>query len=290
MKLLLKINLVIVIVFLLGLAASYTVADRLLKQNAQAEIQDNARIMMESALAVRKYTSSQINPLLKTQMRYQFLPQSVAAYSATEYFNNLRKTYPDYAYKEATLNPTNPRDRAVDWEVDVVNRFRENSDLKELSSERDTPTGQRTLYLARPLKISDQACLQCHSSVEAAPQTVKDIYGTANGFGWQLNDIVGAQIVSVPFDVPLKRAAAALQNFMYLLVGLFLFLFVALNLLLTALVVRPVRRLAAIADQVSKGDMDAPDFPTKGGDEIATLGASFNRMRRSLVEAMNMLQ
>ena len=289
MKLLLKINLVMVIVFLLGLAAAYAVADRLLQQNARAEIQDAARIMMESALAVRTYTSKQINPLLQTQMRYQFLPQSVAAYSATEYFNNLRLKYPDYSYKEATLNPTNPRDRAVDWEVDVVTRFRENSETKELIGERDTATG-RMVYLARPLRIPDDACLQCHSSVEAAPQTVKDKYGTANGFGWQLHDIVGAQIVSVPYDVPVKRANAALKNFVYLLVGLFLFLFLALNLLLLLLVVRPVRRLAGIADELSKGNMEAPDFPSKGGDEIATLGASFNRMRRSLVEAMNMLQ
>ena len=289
MRLLFKINIVMVIVFLVGLAAAYTVADRLLQQNARAEIKDNARIMMESALAVRTYTSKQINPLLKTQMRYQFLPQSVAAYSATEYFNNLREKYPDYSYKEATLNPTNPRDRAVDWEVDVVNYFRQDSDAKEVFGERDTATGKR-LYLARPLRISDAACLECHSSVDAAPQTVKDKYGSANGFGWQLHDIVGAQIVSVPYDLPLKRAHAVLKNFVYLLVGLFLFLFLLLNALLSLLVVRPVRRLASIADEVSTGNMDAPDFPSKGGDEISVLGTSFNRMRRSLVEAMKMLQ
>ena len=289
MKLLLKINVIMVIVFVLGLLAAYTVADRLLQQNAQAEIQDAARIMMESALAVRAYTVSQIKPLLDTQMRYKFLPQTVPSYSATEYFNILRKTFPEFAYKEATLNPTNLRDRAVDWEVDVVNHFRENSDAKELMGERDTPTG-RTLYLARPLRISDEKCLACHSSVSAAPQTMLDLYGTANGFGWQLKDVIGAQVVSVPYDVPLKRAHAALKHFVYLLIGLFLFLFVALNLLLALLVVRPVRRLAVIADEVSKGNMDAPDFPSKGGDEISVLGTSFNRMRRSLVEAMNMLQ
>jgi HAMP domain-containing protein len=289
MKLLLKVNLVMVVVFLIGLAASYTVADRLLQENARSEIQGNARIMMESALAVRVYTSKQINPLLKTQMKYQFLPQSVAAYSATEYFNNLRHEFPDYAYKEATLNPTNPRDRAVDWEVDVVNHFRENGDAKELIGERNAATG-RTLYLARPLRVTDEACLECHSSVEAAPQTVKDKYGTANGFGWQVKDVIGAQIVSVPYDVPLKRANAALRNLGGLLVGLFLFLFLAVNILLAAMVVRPVRKLAEIADQVSKGNMDAADFPSRGGDEIAELGASFNRMRRSLVEALNMLQ
>ena len=289
MKLLLKINVIMVIVFLIGLFAAYTVADRLLQQNAQAEIQDAARIMMESALAVRAYTVSQIKPLLDTQMRYKFLPQTVPSYSATEYFNILRKTFPEYAYKEATLNPTNLRDRAVDWEVDVVNHFRENSDAKELTGERDTPTG-KTLYLARPLRILDEKCLACHSSVSAAPQTMLDLYGTANGFGWQLKDVIGAQVVSVPYDLPLKRAAEALKKFVYMLIGLFLFQFLALNLLLALLVVRPVRRLAGIADEVSKGNMEAPDFPSKGGDEISTLGASFNRMRRSLVEAMKMLQ
>jgi len=289
MKLLFKVNILLVIVFVLGLAASYTVAERLLLDNARSEIQDNARIMMESALAVRAYTVSQIKPLLDTQMRYRFLPQSVPSYSATEYFNNLRRTFTDYSYKEATLNPTNPRDRAVDWEVDVVTHFRENAAAKELIGERDGATG-KVLWLARPLRITDPKCLQCHSGVDAAPQTMLDSYGTANGFGWQLKDVVGAQIVSVPYDLPLQRAQGALRNFVYLLVGVFLFLFLTVNILLTLLVVRPVRKLAGIADQVSLGAMDAPDFPMKGGDEIAALGSSFNRMRRSLVEALKMLQ
>jgi HAMP domain-containing protein len=289
MKLLFKVNILLVIVFLVGLAASYTVAQRLLLDNARSEIQGNARIMMESALAVRAYTVSQIKPLLDTQMHYRFLPQTVSAYAATEYFNNLRKTFPEYSYKEATLNPTNPRDRAVDWEVDVVNHFRENSDSKEMMGDRDAATG-KTLWLARPLRIGDPKCLQCHSSVDAAPATMIEQYGAANGFGWQLKDVVGAQIVSIPYQLPLQRAHDTLQNFVYLLVALFLFLFVTVNILLTLLVVRPVRRLATIADQVSLGAMDAPDFPNRGSDEIGALGASFNRMRRSLVEALKMLQ
>ena len=289
MKLLLKVNIVLVIVFLIVLGASYSVAQRLLLQNARLEIQGNARIMMESAMAVRAYTASQIKPLLDTQMRYHFLPQSVPSYSATEYFNNLRTNFPEYAYKEATLNPTNPRDRAVDWEVDVVNHFREDAAAQELVGERQGATG-RTLYLARPLRIVEPECLVCHSSVDVAPQTMIDRYGNANGFGWQLKDVIGAQIVSVPYEVPLKRANTALKSFVYLLVTLFLLLFVIVNALLVALVVRPVRKLAAIADQVSLGTMDAPEFPTKGTDEIAALGRSFNRMRRSLVEALKLLQ
>ena len=290
MKLLLKFNLILVVMFLIGLAASFYMANDLLQKNARDETRENARIMMESALAVRAYTNSQIKPLLDTQMRYQFLPQTVPAYSATEYFNNLRKSFPEYMYKEATINPTNLRDRAEGWEVDVVSHFRENADVKELIGERQSATGPM-LYLAKPLRINDGKCLVCHSTVDAAPQTMLDKYGPANGFGWQFKDVVGAQIVSVPYTLPLQRANTALQSFVYLLVGVFVFLFVTVNFLLYTLVVNPVRRLRSIADQVSLGAMDAPEFPAGGGsEEIASLGQSFNRMRRSLVEALNMLQ
>ena len=74
------------------------------------------------------------------------------------------------------------------------------------------------------------------------------------------------------------------------LVGAFGFLFVTVNFLLYTLVVRPVRRLRSIADKVSLGAMDAPEFSGTGSKEIVSLGQSFNRMRRSLVEALNMLQ
>jgi HAMP domain-containing protein len=285
MRLLLKINAVLIVVSLIGLALSYRVADRLLQENARSEIQGNARLLVESALAVRTYTNKQINPLLKTQSRYGFLPQRVAAYSAKEYFNNLRQQFPDYTYREATLNPTNLADRADDWEAEVVRHFRDNAAVKELIGERETAVG-RTLYLARPIRIADEACLECHSSVAVAPQSMLETYGTANGFGWQLKDVVGAQIVSVPYAVPVQRANAALSSFVRVLVGLFVFLFVVGNILMTTLVVRPVVKLSAIADQVSKGNMDAPEFPVKGGDEIAALGVSFNRLRISLRKAI----
>lgn len=285
MRLLLKINAVLIVVSLIGLALSYRVADRLLQENARSEIQGNARLLVESALAVRTYTNKQINPLLKTQSRYGFLPQRVAAYSAKEYFNNLRQQFPDYTYREATLNPTNLADRADDWEAEVVRHFRDNAAVKELIGERETAVG-RTLYLARPIRIADEACLECHSSVAVAPQSMLETYGTANGFGWQLKDVVGAQIVSVPYAVPVQRANAALSSFARVLVGLFAFLFVVGNILMATLVVRPVVKLSTIADQVSKGNMDAPEFPVKGGDEIAALGVSFNRLRISLRKAI----
>jgi protein-histidine pros-kinase len=289
MKLLLKFNLVFVLVFVLGLAATGFVSWTLLERNARDEIAQNARLLMDTALAARTYTSSQVNPLLQTQMKYTFLPQSVPAYSATEVFNDLRKKHSEYGYKEAVLNPTNPRNRAVEWETDIVNQFRNNKDTTEIVGDRDTPTG-RSFYVARPLRIGAPACLQCHSTVDAAPPTLIERYGPANGFGWQLNEVVGAQIISVPTQVPLARAQQAFKLFMTSTSAVFIVIGVVLNLMLWMLVIRPVTKLSQFADRVSLGELEIPEFKRTSRDEIGVLARSIGRMRTSMVQAMKMLE
>ena len=289
MKLLLKFNLVFVLIFLIGLGATGAMTRQMLERNAQEETLQHARFLLEKALAVRSYTSTQVAPLLETQMKYAFLPQSVPAFSATEVLAKIQKNHPEYAYKEATLNPTNPRDRAVEWEADVIAEFRKSPDTKEFIGERDTPAG-RALYIARPIKIADGACLRCHSTVEAAPRTLVDKYGPANGFGWQLGEVVGAQMVSVPMAIPMARAQQAWALFMGMLSAVFVTIAVALHLMLWGLVIRPVTRLSRLADRVSLGELGAPSFALGARDEIGRLATSFSRMRKSLVQAMKMLE
>src|SRR3954467_6516868 len=259
MKLIVKFNLVFLLIFALGLAIAAYVSKDLLMRNAREEVLQNARIMMESAMAIRSYTSSQVGPLLQTQMKYEFLPQSVPAYAATEHFTAVRKTFPDYSYKEATLNPTNPRNRASDWEADVVQEFRKSPERTEIVGERETATGP-VLHLARPIQVKTAACLPCHATVDAAPRTMTALYGPANGFGWKLKEMVGAQIVSVPMALPVKRADQTFRVFIASLTGVFAFIFVALNAMLYFMVIRPVTKLSAIADQVSFGHFDVPEF------------------------------
>ncbi|WP_298831837.1 DUF3365 domain-containing protein [uncultured Piscinibacter sp.] len=289
MKLLLKFNLVFVLIFLLGLGATGVMTRQLLERNAQEETLQHARFLLEKALAVRSYTSTHVAPLLETQMKYAFLPQSVPAFSATEVLARIQKNHPEYIYKEATLNPTNPRDRAVEWEADVIAEFRKSPDTREFVGERDTPSG-RALYIARPIRIADAGCLRCHSTVEAAPRTLVEKYGPANGFGWQLGEVVGAQMVSVPMAVPMSRAQQAWALFMGMLSAVFVVIAVALNAMLWWLVIRPVTRLARLADRVSLGELSAPSFNVGARDEIGRLAASFSRMRKSLVQAMRMLE
>jgi protein-histidine pros-kinase len=288
MGLRLKFNLVLIIVFLAGFAAAGFISRQLLQQNARDEVVRNARLMMETAISVRTYTVTQIAPHLIKQLEEVFLPQTVPAYAATEAILQLQKKYPDYSYKEATLNPTNPRDRAADWEADLVQQFRQHGDMQEIVSERQAATG-RALFIAKPIQITNAACLQCHNTAGVAPPTMVKIYGDANGFGWKHNEIVGAQIVTVPMAIPIQNADRALVTFMASLAAVFGVVFIVLNLMLSWLIVQPIRAMSLAADKVSTGDFNVPEFGEKGRDEMSVLGSSFNRMRRSLEKAMQMI-
>ncbi len=287
MGLRLKFNLVLLVVFILGLVVSGYVSYDLLHKNAREEVLRNAGVMMEAALSMRHYTVNQVRERL-AQKEDEFLPQSVPAFAATEIMNQLRKKYPDYAYKEAALNPTNPRDRAVEWEADIVNAFRNDTGRPEISGMRATPTGM-SLFLARPFQIKDAACLSCHTTPDMAPAAMVKLYGPNNGFGWKLNEVIGAQLVSVPMSLPIENANRAFYTFIGSLAGVFAVLFVILNLMLSLLIVRPITRMSAAADKISTGDMDIPELTESGHDEVALLARSFNRMRRSLEKAISLI-
>lgn len=288
MGLRLKFNIVLAVVFGAGMAVSAWVSHELLERNAKQEVLRSAGLMMEAALAVRGYTVKQVKPHLESQLAENFLPQSVPAYAATETFNALRVKYPDFTYKEATLNPTNPRDRAVEWEADVVNVFRNSAAQTEIMGERDTPGG-RMLYLARPIQIKDPACLACHTTPATAPASMVKLYGEGNGFGWKHMEVIGAQVVSVPMSLPIKNANDAFKLFMSSLGGIFIVTFIVLNLMLSLMIIRPIARMSASADKISQGDFNVPEFG-KGSDEISVLGTSFNRMRRSLQKALKLIE
>ncbi len=284
----LKFNLVILLVFASGLlVASYLVRKTLI-QNAEQEVALNARIMMEAAKSARTYTVKEIRPLLQQLHSDKFIPQTVPAYSATRIMNLLRKKFPGYSYKEAVLNPTNPEHKAVSWEEDVIRYFRNHPDVKEFSGMRSTTIGQ-FLYLSRPFKITNQSCFSCHGNPDTAPPAMIKMYGKNNGFGWKHNDIVGAQMVNVPMSIPLARADKTFKSFMLVLGGIFVVIWLVLNLMLHLIIIKKIQGIADKAERISKGDMSADEFPSGGKDEIDSLGKSFNLMYRSLCSAVKLL-
>jgi HAMP domain-containing protein len=251
-----------------------------LQREARRQVLSQAQLMIASATAMRTYTEKQIQPVVGVRRDSEFHPQWVPFYAATQIFKYLSVDYPDYTYKEAALNPMNLRDRAVDWEADIINYFRDNPGKTVLSGERNGVTG-RSLYLAHPI-VAEAGCLECHSSLALAPPKMVSFYGTENGFGWKLNEVVGAQIVSVPMSVPLSIAENAFRAWLSAVGALALLTLLTVALALTSLVTRPVKRVTAAANEVAQGNLSGAVLPAEGEDEIGRLEAAFNRMRSTL--------
>jgi methyl-accepting chemotaxis protein len=290
MKLLTKFNLILIVVF--G-AAGFLIAQlaySFLTGNARREVMAQAALMMQSATSVRNYTSGDLRPLLEKNPRHKvrFLAETVPAFAATTTFNNLRKSYPDYTYKEATLNPTNLEDRATDWEADVIHDLRDHPDKKQSEGDRQTSAGP-AIYLAKPLSAAP-ACLECHSVPSAAPPAMLAVYGSANGFGWKPNEIIGAQIISVPLSVPIANANQAYHTLLAILISTLIATILALDAGVYWLVIRPLKIVSQTADRVSKGEKNVDPLKVKGKDEIASVTSSFNRMQLSLAKALKMLE
>jgi hypothetical protein len=287
LKLLIFFDLVFIPILVLGFVAAAYVVREQLQKDAERQVLQDSRIMMETARASRLYTTKQIAPLLDHEQSrvdkannnvfeildkqlpaaiqkaidgiprakdkqavenvqqliidgvreaprdlpgHEFFPQSIPFYASTENFNYFRGQYPDFSYKEAALNPTNLRDRTVDWEADVVNIFRNDPARTEVTGRRETPDGT-SLYFCAPIRVDDASCLTCHSTPEVAPPEMVKIYGTANGFGWKLNEVIGAQIVSVPAKLADISAENAFRIILLWLGGIFGLVFVAANIL-----------------------------------------------------------
>ncbi len=289
MKLLAKFNLVLILVFGLGLYLISHFAYGFLMSNARQQVLQEAQLMAASASATKDYTDEEVSPILEKTPQHSsnFLPQTIPFYAVNVTFKRLRASYPDYGLREAALNPTNLDDRATEWEVDLITYFRNHTAQTQEVGERATPTGP-VLYVAAPI-VTDPGCLQCHGQPSVAPRAMIRHYGADHGFGWNRGEISGAQIISVPMSVPIAMANEGFRNLLISLGAIFLLTIILVDIAMYMIVIRPLRRVSRNADVISKGEIDLPPLEVKGKDEIADVTASFNRMHTSLIKAFEML-
>ncbi len=278
-----KFSIITMLMLVIGLGAVFGIFWNGIRENAKTEVIQEARLIAAEAVAVRTYTFNEIRPLLAAQSQNRFLPHTIPAFAAATTQRDLGKSFPGYSYKEAALNPTNPANRATPEEKEIIDSFRNGTAKGDtVISTRDTPQGP-LLYVARPIKIGNQDCLTCHSTPAAAPPSMIDIYGPDHGFGWNMNEIIGAQIVTVPLQVPLDRARAAFTKLGGGILLIVIFVAVLVHQLIHFLVVSPVRKMTDLANDIGAGSLAGGEFPAKGHDEMSELARAFNRMRRQFV-------
>jgi HAMP domain-containing protein len=293
LKLAPKFTLLLLLIFLLGSSVAGVALARALQSQAEAQVSAEGVMFLESMLAVRSYTDQQIRPLLEAhETPENFWAEAIPAYSARRVYELLGKA--GYEYKEAVINPTNPKDLADEFEVGLVNRFATNPDLQRTSGYRDMPEMGKMFYSALPMVITDASCLECHSTPEAAPPAMLVQYGRERGFNWQLNKVLGTQLVYIPAEEVFQRARRAFTSVMglfFLLLAIALFV---LNFLLNPLVLKPVQNLAKISEKLAADDIQTQEdwhnleaqklgHVVTRQDELGQLAKVFERMVHEVV-------
>ena len=290
-----QFTLLLTLIFLGGIILSGITLSEAMQRKAEDEIITKAEILTQTMNAVRSYTSEHITPLLQDQLDTSptFIREVVPAFSAREVFENFRHQpeYRNFFYKEATLNPTNYKDKANEFETNLVEQFRKQPDLTKLSGYRNI-AGANQFYTARPLQVKSASCLQCHSRPSVAPKSQIVSFGRENGFGWQLNEIVAAQTVYVPSDEVFAKG----HQYLALAMGIFVSIFAAVVLLINGLlkwrVIHPLNQLTAIARSIRTGTItpeQASQFESsritqvaRRADEPGQLARAFQHMAQEV--------
>ena len=262
-----------------------------LQHEAEEDVTTRATILMETIDSARNYTIHNINPLLENRLDREstFIREAIPAFAAREIFERFRDRpeYHDFFYKEAAPNPSNIRDLADGFENRLVEQFRRQPNLTELSGYRKT-AGSTLFYIARPLAVKEVSCLKCHTTPEIAPKGQIAIYGDRRGFGWKLNEVVASQTIYVPADEVFARSRRNMALMMGIFAAIFAVAVLSINRLLKWRVIQPLKQLTAIAQRVSTGPMtaeqvgafDAPQIVkvAQRGDEPGQLARTFQDM------------
>ena len=295
-----RFTLILTGVFLIGILIAGAIQWNILQGQAQDEIAVKGTLLITSMNAVRAYTTSNVKPLLADQLKAspKFIPETVPAFSARTVFANFKQQpdYSAYSYKEAALNPTNTVDTADDFEVVLLRSMASQTTPGEVSGYR-TQSGENLFYIARPLKITAQSCLECHSTPDKAPASLIATYGSQGGFGWHMGQTVAVQVIYVPAQQVFETTLRSFTVVMGVFVIIFALVILLINSLLRQYVIRPVDVLGGLARKISADDdfraeLESPALQvvTARPDELGQLAQVFKKMAADVYTRTGLLK
>jgi len=284
-----RLGLILTLCFAFGVAVVGYISYTLEFRGAREEVNEKSRVLLEMGTSMRSYTSEEIAPLVsELGMDKDFHPQLVPSYAAQSTLQRLRKQFPEYLYRESSLNPTNVADRASDWEVGLIRAFQSDAKLTETYGETGEGASLR-YYLAQPLRMTSPDCLQCHSTPDVAPKPMLAKYGASSGFAWAIGDVIGIQVVEVPVLHTKLKALHGVLATVGSLICVLVLTFAIFLLLLRRYVTGPLESITSAARSSSLGARATDGIPPiKTAGQFYDLEQSIFRLKVSLDEAMRL--
>ncbi|MBU0682147.1 MAG: DUF3365 domain-containing protein [Proteobacteria bacterium] len=224
-----------------------------------------------------------INELIEKDRFYPNLMSGFAATSTTfDYFN---QRMPGFTIKYAATNPLKETNRADDFEVQILDKFKADQKLKETTG-TITKNGIDFYFQAIPLKVDNPACLECHSDPALAPKDQVVIYGTESGYNWKMNEIVASLLVYIPISGAIAQAKQTAMTLLGIGAGCLIFTLFVISIFLEKGVVQPIMRLNSRTEEISLGkSLDQP-VVIKSNDEIGSLSRAIDRLRISVARML----
>ncbi len=283
-----KLNLILLV---LGILASLLIAglnffhtrERILK-----EAYNKAELINAFALASRTYTVKTMRPKVMDLVgKDQFHPEIMGGFFvARAIADEFSRTQPGYEFKQATLDPINPANKADALERNIIKKFIFNPGEK-LQKGVLQRGNSKYFYLARPV-VARKNCLLCHGDPDSAPWGRKQRYPGPGGYNYKENSVVASFITYISVQNALSQLKSSAIKTVVTGVLSILLIVGVLWFVLGKMVTNPILELAERANDISRGRGLKNKFIAPANNEIGELYNSFERMRKSVVRLMKM--
>ena len=286
-----EITVVVVITgVLIGIGVGFfiykTTIDRAI-DSAKNRIETTMAFVKASRNYVRKTLRPKIYELLSAGCTNQdfILEAQSSSFFTASIFKMVNREIPDMELRQVAINPLNPRNKPNETEMWII-AYLKDKNLKEY--EGITLHKGKEYFIKAFAVIPKKSCLRCHSTVDAMPVAVRNIYKPKTDPRWPVGKVNGAVLIYVPFD---KVVAQARMDGLLnggLVGGVFILMSGIILVILNFRVFKPIDALRNSAEKISKGEVDET-IPYQSENEIGRLARAIERMRVSLKKVMDMI-
>ena len=279
----------IIIIGVLSLVASLSLAFASYQfsvKNAMADAKKQGAIVFNMIHSSRMFFKKNQRPLVAELVEEdRFYPEIMSGFVMTRgVWEIFEKRFPGYKFKQATLDPLYPPNKADADETKLIAEFDADRKIKNREGKM-TKNGKHFYYFAKPVQVEDK-CLRCHGTPEEAPKDQIEIYGTESGYDWRKGQVVSTAIVYVPMDAAMAAAKkAATTLFGMGVVGIIVLMGVIWFFLSRGVVV-PLAKLEEKTRQISLGKELEEDIGVNSKDEIGDLAKAIDRLRISTAKLL----
>ncbi|NOQ45853.1 MAG: DUF3365 domain-containing protein [Desulfobulbaceae bacterium] len=253
---------------------------KLSEQNAIREIKNKGELLVTTMMSHRKYFKHQQHPLIQELVEQdRFYPELMCGFAITRgVWDIFKADYSGFHFKQASVDPLYFENKADDTELQLIETFKKRADLERLEgiiSKGD----EQFFYIALPAKVDNKSCLRCHGDPATAPKDQVEMYGTENGYNWELGDTVSTFIVYVSIQKAMQQARQTAGILFLAGLGSFFIVLLGLGIFMNRKIIGPVEYLSERTEEISRGMYLDERLEEQKNDEIGVLAEAIEYLR-----------